>query len=42
MPEPVFIILIENYEETDTTDELEDDMSCYTSTCIVQICNIYE
>ena len=23
-------------EETDTADEFEDDMSCYTSTCIVQ------
>ena len=36
MLEPVVITLTENDEETDTADEFEDDMSCYTSTCIVQ------
>ena len=42
MPEPVFITLIENNEETDTADEFEVDMGCYTSTCIFQKCNMYE
>ena len=41
MPEPVVITLIENNEETDTADEFEVDMSCYTSTCIFQKCNMY-
>ena len=36
MLEPVVITLTESDEETDTADELEDDMSCYKSTCIVQ------
>ena len=42
MPEHVFITLIENNEETDTADEFEVDMSCNTSTCIFQKCNMYE
>ena len=42
MPAPVVITLIENDEETDTANEFEDDMSCYTSTCIFQKCNIYD
>ena len=42
MPEPVVITLIENNEETDTADEFEVDMSCYTSTCIFQKCNMYD
>ena len=36
MLEPVVITLTESDEETDTADEFEDDMSSYTSTCIVQ------
>ena len=36
MLEPVVITLTESDEETDTADEIEDDMSSYTSTCIVQ------
>ena len=36
MLEPVVITLTEGDEETDTADEFEDDMSNYTSTCIVQ------
>ena len=28
--------VVESDEETDTADEFEDDMSSYTSTCIVQ------
>ena len=31
-----WISCTESDEETDTADEFEDDMSCYTSTCIVQ------
>ena len=34
MLEPFVITLSD--EETDTADEFEGDMSCYTSTCIVQ------
>ena len=36
MLEPVVITLTEGDEETDTADEFEDDMSNYTSTCIVR------
>ena len=36
MLEPVVITLNESDEETDTADEFQDDMSSYTSTCIVQ------
>ena len=36
MIEPVVITLTESDEETDTSDEFEDDMSSYKSTCIVQ------
>ena len=36
MLEPVVITLTERDEETDTADEFKDDMSSYTSTCIVQ------
>ena len=36
MLEPVVITLTDSDEETDTADEFEDDLSSYTSTCIVQ------
>ena len=36
MLEPVVITLTESDEETDTADEFGDDMSSYTSTCIVK------
>ena len=36
MLEPVVITLTDGDEETDTADEFEDEMSNYTSTCIVQ------
>ena len=39
MLEPVVITLTESNEETDMADEFEDDMSSYTSTCIVQKLN---
>ena len=32
----VIITLTESDEATDMADEFEDDMICYTSTCIVQ------
>ena len=36
MLEPVVITLTESDEETDMVNEFEDDMSSYTSKCIVQ------
>ena len=36
MLEPIVLTLTENDEDTYTAVEFEDDMKCYTSTCIVQ------